>query len=449
MMLSLCFRYNLVLIGALLIVACQPPAASISHSAADNDDETAQTAIIIDADSVTMSQEDILTIKPSRYQPSLGLQGRLEPMQQVRFVAGNALVVKKLLVTQGQIVAENDPLFIVQRQIAPTTTTDNHVTNNQINAQANSSPIDSAAGTDNKLEVATDKPNLAKTNNEPNNKPELTTTKNTDNTHLPSQNNTLEKNNALEKNKASADSNSSINGNANNSPNNSTNNDAKSSSDSNEKEESNESNDNILITVRAPFAGRVDNLYIKELQHIVARAPLLHLKDEIDLRFIATLPIQAEPQLSIGQTVNFTVDSLISKFTGQVSKLIKGSNTGDLLVYVNVVNNDVSRGALKPDMLVTGRVDYGQIEVGTIVPESAIQDADLTELQKQPYKPLSPLKAQVWIIQQNQRLARQQVDVISFDPSTGQYLIAGVNNDSLICLASLPLSAVGKKVIVS
>ncbi len=140
---------------------------------------------------------------------------------------------------------------------------------------------------------------------------------------------------------------------------------------------------------------------------------------------------------------------MIDKFTGQVSQLIKAADTGKLLVYVNVVKNEVSRGSLKPDMSVTGRVDYGQIEVGTIVPKSAINEADLTELHKQPYQPLLPLTAQVWIIQQNQRLTRQQVEVISFDPSTEQYLIAGVNNDSLICLASLPLSAVGKKVIIS
>ena len=390
MIFSLYSRYSLLLIGALLTVACQPPAASDRQAAAKNSDP-AETPIIIDADSVTMSQQDILTIKPSRYQPSLGLQGRLKPMQQVRFIAGNPLIIQKVLVTQGQWVEKNEPLMIVLRQTAAKIAEDSQGEN----AAAQVTDITSA------------QPNT------PN-----TTTSNT---------NTPNNSNLALTEFSTADTLNPNNNNHNN----------------------NEPPSSAFITVRAPFAGRIDELYSTALQHVTEREPLLHLSNDNDLHFIATLPLQAEPQLSIGQTVNFTTDSMIDKFTGQVSQLIKAADTGKLLVYVNVVKNEVSRGSLKPDMSVTGRVDYGQIEVGTIVPKSAINEADLTELHKQPYQPLLPLTAQVWIIQQNQRLTRQQVEVISFDPSTEQYLIAGVNNDSLICLASLPLSAVGKKVIIS
>lgn len=390
MIFSLYSRYSLLLIGALLTVACQPPAASDRQAAAKNSDP-AETPIIIDADSVTMSQQDILTIKPSRYQPSLGLQGRLKPMQQVRFIAGNPLIIQKVLVTQGQWVEKNEPLMIVLRQTAAKMAEDSQGEN----AAAQVTDITSA------------QPNT----------PNITTS----NTNTPNNSNL-----ALTE-FSTADTLNPNNNNHNN----------------------NEMPSSAFITVRAPFAGRIDELYSTALQHVTEREPLLHLSNDNDLHFIATLPLEAEPQLSIGQTVNFTTDSMIDKFTGQVSQLIKAADTGKLLVYVNVVKNEVSRGSLKPDMAVTGRVDYGQIEVGTIVPKSAINEADLTELHKQPYQPLLPLTAQVWIIQQNQRLTRQQVEVISFDPSTEQYLIAGVNNDSLICLASLPLSAVGKKVIIS
>lgn len=390
MIFSLYSRYSLLLIGALLTVACQPPAASDRQAAAKNSDP-AETPIIIDADSVTMSQQDILTIKPSRYQPSLGLQGRLKPMQQVRFIAGNPLIIQKVLVTQGQWVEKNEPLMIVLRQTAAKIAEDSQGEN----AAAQVTDITSA------------QPNISNTT--------------TSNTNTPNNSNL-----ALTE-FSTADTLNPNNNNHNN----------------------NEPPSSAFITVRAPFAGRIDELYSTALQHVTEREPLLHLSNDNDLHFIATLPLEAEPQLSIGQTVNFTTDSMIDKFTGQVSQLIKAADTGKLLVYVNVVKNEVSRGSLKPDMVVTGRVDYGQIEVGTIVPKSAINEADLTELHKQPYQPLLPLTAQVWIIQQNQRLTRQQVEVISFDPSTEQYLIAGVNNDSLICLASLPLSAVGKKVIIS
>ena len=408
MIFSLYPRYSLLLIAALLMVACQPPAASNRQPAAKNKGSV-ETAIVIDADSVTMSQQDILTIKPSRYQPSLGLQGRLKPMQQVRFIAGHSLIVQKVLVTQGQWVEKNAPLMIVLRQTAAKMTEE--------------SQSDTAAA--HLTDIASAQPKTLP--------PQTATKAEAPNTHTPNNSNlaltefsTADTLNPT--NQALADS---------------------ALRKDNNNHNNNEPPSSAFITVRAPFAGRIDELYSTALQHVTEREPLLHLSNDNDLHFIATLPLQAEPQLSIGQTVNFTTDSMIDKFTGQVSQLIKAADTGKLLVYVNVVKNEVSRGSLKPDMSVTGRVDYGQIEVGTIVPKSAINEVDLTELHKQPYQPLLPLTAQVWIIQQNQRLTRQQVEVISFDPSTEQYLIAGVNNDSLICLASLPLSAVGKKVIIS
>ena len=104
-----------------------------------------------------------------------------------------------------------------------------------------------------------------------------------------------------------------------------------------------------------------------------------------------------------------------------------------LLVRVDVVKNKTSRDVLLPDMKVTGRINYGQIDVGTIVPKHALHDVDLTELQTPPYKPLSPLTANVWIIGQDQRLIRRPIEIVEYDPITKQYLIAGVSNDSLIC----------------
>lgn len=177
--------------------------------------------------------------------------------------------------------------------------------------------------------------------------------------------------------------------------------------------------------------------------------PLLQLNDETQLHFVATLPIQAAPQLSIGQTVNFTTDDKSDNFTGQVSKLTETSRPKTLLVHVDVINNKASRAKLIPDMKVAGRVNYGQIDVGTIVPKRALHDVDLTELQTAPYKPLTPLTANVWIIGQDQRLLRRAIEVIEYNPTTKQYLIAGISNDSLICLADLPVDSKGKRVIVS
>jgi hypothetical protein len=114
-----------------------------------------------------------------------------------------------------------------------------------------------------------------------------------------------------------------------------------------------------------------------------------------------------------------------------------------------VIENQKNHDKLLADMKVTGRVNYGQIDVGTIVPKRALHDVDLTELQKPPYKPLRPLTANVWVIGQDQRLKRRAIEVVEYNPTTNQYLIAGISNDSLICLADLPIDSEGKKVIVS
>lgn len=50
-------------------------------------------------------------------------------------------------------------------------------------------------------------------------------------------------------------------------------------------------------------------------------------------------------------------------------------------MHVDVIENKASRATLLPNMKVIGRVDYGQIDVGTIVPKRALHDVDLTELQ--------------------------------------------------------------------
>lgn len=381
-------KKSIYLLSSLLIVACQPSPPTSEPVTAENS-ETVKTPLLIGADSITMTPDHILSIKPTRYQPSLGLEGHIEPIKKVDFIAAQALTVEKVLVKKNQWVEKDTPLFIVRRQVT------------QIQQPAN----EAVASTHSKDTVeATNKADV---------KSEQSVVKQTQ----------------------ASDNNSVINS-------------AKQTEQAVKNEAKPEKSYN-LITVRASFSGRVEKLYIKNEQKIEASQPLLNLSDETELHFIAALPIDAKSQISVGQTVNFTAEGLIDEFTGQVSKLTAAEQPKQLLVYVNVVDNEVSRHQIRPDMKVTGRVDYGQIEVGTFVPKRALHNVDLTVLHKPPYKPLRPLSANVWIIKQDQRLTRQSVEVIEYDPLTKQYLIAGISNDSLICLANLPVESEGKKTVVS
>lgn len=398
----------------LLLTACQPPTAANTSKSLP--------PVVISDDSVTMAPDYILTVKPTRYQPSLGLQGRLKPVTSAQLTAKQTLYVQKVFVSQGQWVEKGQALFIVHRQA------DNTTDNTPLNI--NTLPVrDDADEWEHEPEVGLT-PN---------------TTKNPTNPAMSRM--TTQDINSEGRRDNSAD------------------NKANATSDNHP--------DATPIVINAHISGRVGKVSIKNGQDITTGAPLLYIGDDTDLHFIATLGVQAESQLSVGQNVTFNTENTIDTFVGQVSKLsivnisnnrtnsqtdiqsTKQSNPSQrpqdnkLLVSVHVVKNDASRGKLRPNMMVTGRVDYGQIEVGTIIPERGLHDADLTELQKPPYQPLSTLSANVWIIKQDQRLTRQSVEVINYDPSTGQYLIAGLNNDSLICLADLALESAGKKVVVS
>lgn len=408
-------KKSICLLSALLIIACQPSSPT-SDVTAENS-EAFDTKLLIRADSITMTPDHILSIKPTRYQPSLGLEGDIEPIKQVNLITAQALTVEQVLVKKNQRVEKGAPLFTVRRQTAPMES----IESSEQDDNEALTPLEvEGEVVDNKSTAPEPKPSAVNTAQAA---PKDSTAKNSDNIKP-----NAEKNGEDDKeNSASASSNDL---------------------DNNQASKHTETANN-LITVRASFAGRIEKLYVKKGQQVAPRQPLLTLSDGTELHFIASLPIEAKSQISVGQTVNFTADGLIDKFTGQVSKLTVTDLPKQLLVYVNVVDNEVSRNQIKPGMKVTGRVDYGQIEVGTIVPKRALHNVDLTVLHKPPYKPLRPLSANVWIIKQNQRLTRQPVEVIEYDPLTKQYLIAGITNDSLICLANLPDESEGKKAVVS
>ena len=428
-------KKSLCLFGILLLTACQPSTPNVDSSALDQK-VTADTPVTITDDSVIMAPEHILTIKSSRYQPSLGLQGRIEPIQQTRLIAAHSANIQEILVNEGQWVEKGAPLFIVKR-ISKTGTA--------VNPQV---PIVKSTASKDGKGIATDATRKteeslgdeATLKNEATAKTKATQTKNDDN---------------------ETDDNTVDIGNDGGRSNLDTNGEAVKTSDLaeddntvSEKETLGQSSQQPVpeykpVTITASFSGRIETLPVKAGENVDARTPLLEMSDETKLHFMATLPIQAEPQLSVGQNVNFTAEKMLDKFTGQVSQLIPTSQPKKLLVYVNVIDNEDTRDKLLPNMKVTGRVNYGQIEVGTIVPKRALHNVDLSELKTPPYIPLRPLAANVWIIGQDQRLTRQPIEVVEYDPSTQQYLIAGVSNDSLICLADLPTSAEGKKVVVS
>lgn len=204
----------------------------------------------------------------------------------------------------------------------------------------------------------------------------------------------------------------------------------------------------VVSELLAPYTGQVMHSYLPYINKstpLNQGQPLLTFSDTREFHFISILPEYTRSQISVGQVVNFSPQNTVMpiKMTGQIAKIDPISNKS-LAVTITVIEDDKSRPYLKEGLWVQGKVDYGQIEVGTLVAKSAVMGADLSAFLQPHAHVAAPIKAYVWIINQDLTLTRQPIMVVRYDAQTQQYLVSGIPPEVLICLANLPKSAEGK-----
>lgn len=215
------------------------------------------------------------------------------------------------------------------------------------------------------------------------------------------------------------------------------------------------------MTITAPMSGVIASRSIEAGQAVSAGQTLMEIIDPSQLEFAANVPSEAQGQVAIGQSVPFTVNNNNTKFVGQVSRIAPqvDASTRQMLIYVKV-NPSENTDQLRAGMFATGTIDYGQIQVGILVPSNAVMlDDNAKSNAKSDGKATSATtnikptnannqKSYVWLINQEQRFVRQPVEIIKRYDDTNQYLISGVNMGSLVVLVPLPADAVGKKAVV-
>lgn len=396
------------------LTACQPPDSNPAHSA------TAQYHI--DNGTIYIATAHIITIKPERYQPSIGLQGTTLPIDQTTLTSPEDMIITEVMVQPQQTVKKGQVLLRLHMPVSTETPTSTPTSlPSEYPAPISEPQVDQ--------QIPIEKNNQEKNDTQP--KPSVDSVKN-DAEQLDE-----------DEQKTSQPFTPDI-----------SNTDLEASLlDDYATQSSNQIKPGDSLTIKAPFAGVVDQMYIThDNTPVLENQPLIKISNPNALQFVSIVPNMATSQIQRGQHVSFWVDGLTQSFTGQVSNILPHPRTQGIILTVHVIadpNNPNSNAALLPGMNITGRIDYGQIQVGTLVPVSAIHDADLHELQQRPYQPLLPLTANVWMVDQNHFMTQQQVEVISFNPKTGQYLIAGVSQDSLIVLVDLPAHAAGKTVKAS
>lgn len=176
---------------------------------------------------------------------------------------------------------------------------------------------------------------------------------------------------------------------------------------------------------------------------------LLTIGDTSQLQLIGTLPLSTKSQLSVGRSVNFTVFDVKTEFTGQISHITPAADGKNLIVRAPLIAGEKNPAALEPGMRAAMSIDYGQIELGVRLPASGIFEADLTKLSAKQPRPTNPVKGYVWVIEQDQRLSYTPVEVVQYFADSDKYLVHGISNDSLVCLADLPKDSDGKIISVN
>ncbi|MGO2125223.1 MAG: efflux RND transporter periplasmic adaptor subunit, partial [Psychrobacter sp.] len=253
--------------GVLLLIACQPP-LPVDENTADEDSTVVDAPVVITNDSVTITPDHILSIKSSRYQPSLGLQGKIKPIRQTTFITAYPINVEKVLVTKGQWVEKGTPLLIVRRLNTEAQTANLPNTSEESASQSDNSEQETPIQ---HTELTSDTANIKPKNTEStdaNVTRAETTTNNSDTTE---KSNPVDTESPATANSAIEVDNADINAhdkqiNSNNSPKRS-------------------QNQYGLTTVYASFSGRVEDLYAKVNQTLKARTPLLTFNDETHLYF--------------------------------------------------------------------------------------------------------------------------------------------------------------------
>lgn len=350
--------------------------------------------ILVGENSITLTSEHIASIKSELYQPSLTLYGQLSPAIQKSINLPNNSQIFEISVKEGQTVNKGDTLFTYRLldQPAPASTT-----------------ATKPASTETQLQ----QPQLQRTQSQ-NDKGNKTNT--IADTFIKDVNNAVDK---IE----------------------------------NDIENIQQSNTTDILAYLAPFKGVVNQVYYPKPTKVTPNAVILKMQTPDLLKFVATLPSYTKPRLSIGQHVNLAIvdNPSLQGLTGQISKIVDLEDIYKIAVHVQVLPQSTQPDHDTPKIgaQIKGKVDYGQMAVGTLVSEEAIHEADLSVFVLADAQVSAPVQAHVWIVNQDRVLVKQAVEVISYDQKSQQYLVAGIPSECLIVLANLPQEAEGKILKIS
>ena len=388
-----------------------------------------EQGVVIKDDEIILPTDAIWSTKPERYQPSFNLYGVLVPIAQATIVAPASGEISSVLVQEGDWVKKQQTLLNLSvTPLALPTPTATYTQTTQTDDAADKTSTKTQkitiTGYDNRIPTPIGKASI--------NNVDILDSNETLTDDISNATQSLEEN--LEKELDTLAEDVDV----------LTNEDTSAQQAKPKPTDAKQESKNFII--KAPFAGKVSEL-ISETS-VNEQQVLMKISDSTQLQLIGELPISTQSQLSIGQNVNFTIPSTHDTFTGQISKITPDTERQILTVHAPVTPSRISKAHLQTGMSATMSIEYGQIQVGVRLPATAIHNVDLSVLTAKHPRPAAPLEGEVWVIKQDQHLELQPVQIVAYFADTQQYLVSGINNDSLICVAELPFDSEGKKVSV-
>ena len=123
----------------------------------------------------------------------------------------------------------------------------------------------------------------------------------------------------------------------------------------------------------SPLAGVVAKRHVQVGEKVAFDSPLVTVVDLSDLELQAAVPAVDVQELSIGKTVELTIDGFGERrFTGRVERINPSAEPGTraILVYVGIPNTD---RALRGGMFATGRIALAASAPVPTLPTTAIR----------------------------------------------------------------------------
>lgn len=214
-------------------------------------------------------------------------------------------------------------------------------------------------------------------------------------------------------------------------------------------------------TIYAPTTGIVSSRSVNVGQVVTPNQALMEIIDPSKLEFAANVPSEAQTQLQIGQAVPFTIGNQTRQFIGQISRISPqvDAATRQLTIYIAVKPSQHNSG-LRPGMYATGKLNYGQTQVGVLVPMSAVVlDSTNPAANKNTVKNskpatldtdtnAAPVTGTLLAVSKDNIIVKQPITVLKRHDDTSQYLIAGIAPNTTVIVANLNANDVGKKVVL-